>query len=198
MNPHFSSLLRRLVLASLGLLLIQSARPAAAESVVTHWNEATLQAVRETRPGPPMVARALAIVHTCAYDAWAAYDKKAVGTRFGAEARRRAAERTAANKEKAVSFAAYRALVDLFPQPDQVAAFSAHMRQLGYDPDDASTDPTTPAGIGNRCANAVLTFRHADGSNQLGDLHPGRYSDYTGYVAVNDPDRVNDPSRWQP
>ena len=30
-----------------------------------------------------MVSRALAILHTCAYDAWAAYDRDAVGTRLG-------------------------------------------------------------------------------------------------------------------
>src|SRR5258708_32490438 len=61
-----------------------------------------------------MVARALAIVHTCIYDAWAAYDKRAVGTRFGDELRRPKRERTLANKNEAISFAAYRALADLF------------------------------------------------------------------------------------
>jgi hypothetical protein len=30
-----------------------------------------------------MVARALFIVHNCMYDAWAAYDRTAVGTVFG-------------------------------------------------------------------------------------------------------------------
>jgi len=44
----------------------------------------------------------------------------------------------------------------------------------------------------------VIAFRHHDGANQLGDLHPGAYSDYTGYVPVNDPDHINDPNRWQP
>jgi len=44
----------------------------------------------------------------------------------------------------------------------------------------------------------VIAFRHVDGANQLGDLHPGAYSDYTGYVPVNDPDHINDPNRWQP
>jgi hypothetical protein len=36
------------------------------------------------------------------------------------------------------------------------------------------------------CA-AVLAFRHGNGSNQFGDLHPGAYSDWTGYVSVNPP-----------
>jgi hypothetical protein len=48
------------------------------------------------------------------------------------------------------------------------------------------------------CA-AVLTFRHADRSNQLGDINGGAaYSDYTGYVPVNTPTQLNDPNRWQP
>ena len=61
------------------------------------------QAVRNSTMGPPMVARALAIVHTCIYDAWAAYDNKAVGSQFGGRLRRPRRERTIANKNKAVS-----------------------------------------------------------------------------------------------
>jgi len=56
-----------------------------------------------------MVARALAIVHTCIYDAWAAYDNRAIGTRLGGALRRPPQEHTRANKETAISFAAYRA-----------------------------------------------------------------------------------------
>jgi hypothetical protein len=63
--------------------------------------------VRNAKLGPPMVARALAIAHTCIYDAWAAYDNKAVGTRLGGSLRRPAKERTLANTNQAISFAAY-------------------------------------------------------------------------------------------
>jgi len=34
-------------------------------TIVVHWNSAELQAIRDTHLGPPMTARALAIVHTC-------------------------------------------------------------------------------------------------------------------------------------
>jgi hypothetical protein len=64
------------------------------------WNNAALQGDRDSSFGPPMVARALAIVHTCMDDAWAAYDAKAVGTQLGAMLRRPASERTVANKQK--------------------------------------------------------------------------------------------------
>ena len=86
---------------------------ASGDSVVLLWNEAALQGVRDSKLGPPMVARALAIVHTCVFDAWAAYDHRAVGTRFGAVLRRPPRERTLANINAAISFAAYRAAVDL-------------------------------------------------------------------------------------
>jgi hypothetical protein len=162
------------------------------------WNQTSLEAVSNGTLGPPMVARALAIVHTAMYDAWAAYDEVADGTRLGASLRRPSAEHTLANKNEAVSFAAYRALVDLFPA--QIARFDARMTALGLDPANTTQDATTSAGIGNLAAAAVLSFRHQDGSNQLGTLGPtGQpYSDYTGFVPVNTPDAITDPNRWQP
>ena len=111
-----------------------------------------------------------------------------------------AAERTVANKNKAVSFAAYAALVDLFPARQSI--YAGHMvNDLNYDPTDASTDPTTPEGVGNLAAQVVLDYRHQDGANQLGDLNGGApYSDYTGYTPTpkNTWDKVGDPDRWQP
>ena len=163
----------------------------AADTIVVTWNEATLQAIRDTHPGPPIVARMLAITHTCMYDAWAAYDSVAVGTRLGGTLRQPMAERTIPNKKKAMSFAAYRALVDLFPT--EQAKFNIVMGQLGYDPTDTSTDPSTASGVGNVACKAVLDFRHNDGSNQLGNLHTGPYSDYTNYAPV-----IGDPNHWQP
>jgi Domain of unknown function (DUF6851) len=86
---------------------------ASAQTAVVRWDAAAVQGVRDATPGPPMVARALAIVHTCMFDAWAAFDRKAIGTQLGGSLRRPAAERTEANKQKAISYAAYRALLDL-------------------------------------------------------------------------------------
>src|SRR5919199_1319152 len=82
---------------------------------VLRWDRALLAAIRETRAGPTVAARALAVLHTCMYDAWAAYDPVAVGTRLGGSLRRPPEERTAEAEVEAVSRAAYRALVDLFP-----------------------------------------------------------------------------------
>jgi hypothetical protein len=172
------------------------------DSIVMRWNQAALQGVRESKLGPPMVSRALAIVQTAAYDAWAAYDRDAVGTRLGGTLRRPPAERTRANKEEAISVAAYRAAVDLLPG-SAATVFDPLMADLGFDPSDSSTDASRPAGVGNLAAHALLEFRHADGANQLGN-----YADYTGYVSPNapldlvsggfDPTTVRDPNAWQP
>src|SRR5260370_28552595 len=129
----------------------------ASDNVVLSWNAAALQGVRDSRIGPPMVARALAIVHTCVFDAWAAYDKRAIGTRLGDRLRRPTRERTLANKNEAISFAAYRALVDLFAV-DKATVFDPLMIRSGYDPKTLTTDPSTPAGIGNVACAAVLAF----------------------------------------
>ena len=53
------------------------------DNAVLVWGEACLQTIRDLRHGPPMTGRTLAIVHTAMYDAWAAYDPVAVGTRLG-------------------------------------------------------------------------------------------------------------------
>jgi hypothetical protein len=186
------------------------ARAPRTENVVVQWNEALLQAVRDSKLGPPMVARALAIAHTCAYDAWAAYDRIAVGTRLGGTLRRPARERRYENKVEALSHAAYRAAVDLFPG-SRTTVFDPLMASIGLDPDNASRDTAEPAGIGNLAAEAVLAFRHSDGANQLGDKPGGKqgvpYSDYTGYRPANvamdtraalDLSTVHDVNRWQP
>jgi len=174
-----------------------------AQNVAIQWNSAAIQGIRDAKSGAPMVARALAVVHTCMYDAWAAYDERAVGTQLAGALRRPASERTLANKQQAISYAAYRALVDVLPV-DTKSVYRPLMQQLGYDPDDASTDIETPTGIGNVACAAVLEFRHHDKSNQLGDLAQGAYSDWSGYAAANTPSPVPvrttlaDPNRWQP
>ena len=57
------------------------------DEIVLQWNEVALEAIRRSALGPPIVARALAILHTCMYDAWAAYDRVASGTQLGVSLR---------------------------------------------------------------------------------------------------------------
>jgi hypothetical protein len=186
--------------------LTYSAETRPPTNAALHWNSAALQGVRDAKLAPPVAARALAIVHTCMYDAWAAYDEHAVGTQLAGALRRPASDRTLANKEQAISYAAYRALVDVFPV-DTNSVYIPLMKQLGYDPNDNSTDIETPTGVGNVACAAVLEYRHHDKSNQLGDLAQGPYSDWTNYRPVNPPGTVParafftkplNPEHWQP
>ena len=172
-------------------------------SIAYTWVNIVLEATardidRVHAPRPTIISRQMAVPLTAMYDAWAAYDARAVGTRLGAKLRRPAAERTAANQARAMSYAIYRALLGIFG--DDRPWLDEQMRRLGYDPDDTSTDTATPQGIGNVAAAAVLRFRRHDGANQLGD-EPGSngtpYSDFTFYEPRNPIDRIRDPDRWQ-
>ena len=171
------------------------------DNVALSWNRAALEAVRQIRMGPPIVARALHVLHAAMYDAWAAHDDLAFGSRLGDRLRRPPAERTQEAKREAASFAAHRALVDLFPS--EATAFAKLMDELGYDPDAVGPEGS-PSAVGVQAARAVLAFRHGDGANQLGDLGPeprgpaGAYQDWTGYRPVNPLGRLLDPNRWQP
>jgi hypothetical protein len=151
------------------------------------WDKAALQAISTVGMGPTPASRALAITHTCMYDAWATYDAVAVPTRPNGIARQAAYQ----DASMAVSYAAYRALLNLFPS--QASVFTAQMTAYGYDPNNTSTDTTTQVGVGNVAAQAVLAYRANDGSNQAHG-----YADTSGYVPVNTPDQIIDPTRWQP
>jgi hypothetical protein len=94
-------------------------------------------------------------------------------------------------QDKAVSFAAYTALMDLFPAPARQAVFTDRMQSL-YGEAFAS-DTSAPAMVGFTAAQAVLDFRHTDGSNQANG-----YADTSGYVPVNSWDQVREPDHWQP
>ena len=71
------------LLIGLALLLTAIEPAVAIDNVVLQWNEATLDAIRNTKSAPPIAARAFAITHTAMFDAWAAYDPVAKGTRLG-------------------------------------------------------------------------------------------------------------------
>jgi hypothetical protein len=120
--------------------------PSPNDDVLLRWDQETLNVIRLARSAPAVAARALAIVHTATYDAWAPYDGVAVDTQGRLRAqpslRRPAAERTLNYKSMAISYAAYRALLDLFP--GQASNFAKFMADLGYDPNDGSTNAALP------------------------------------------------------
>ena len=117
-------------------------------ATVPVWNALALRTTVATQP-----ARALALVHTCMYNAWAAYDGNARQTVHGVAVRLPRAERDATSKAAAMSHAAWHVLAGLCPDA----------RMDGPDLDPATdTGPFTPAGIGRTQAAAVLDVRHRD------------------------------------
>ena len=141
------------------------------------------------KTGPTINARALAVVHTAMYDAWAAYDATAVGTRLGGSPRRPPAERTDAYKSQAVSYAAYRPAQ---PVPGPLGRLPGPAPGHGLRPRRRHHRP----GLAHRGRQPGrrrrARLRATDGSNQANG-----YADTIGYVPVNTPDQVNDLFRWQ-
>ena len=127
----------------------------ATDNAILRWDERLL----ETDPGEPQItgptvtARAIGILHTATYDAWAAYDATAVDTRQRLRTDAGPAppgpERTTENKSKAISYAAYRVLLNLFPSRRQHLQRLHERQPAAIDPTDTSIDPATPQGIGN-------------------------------------------------
>ncbi|HET8798628.1 MAG TPA: vanadium-dependent haloperoxidase [Thermoanaerobaculia bacterium] len=174
-------------------------KPTAAYQWLEISLEATAREVDRVGARPTIISRTLAIALTAMYDAWAAYDDRAIGTRLGDALRRPPEERTQRNREIAIAYATHRALVDVYPEDK--AWLDEQLRKHGLDPNDTTTDLTRPQGVGNVAAKAVCDFRHHDGANQLGDevgSNGKPYSDYTFYSPKNPNDKVLDPDRWQP
>jgi hypothetical protein len=64
------------------------------------------------------------------------------------------------------------------------------MVEFGLDPDDNSLDPTTPVGIGNLAAKAVIerqTWRWINEDGKLSHGEAKRYADYTEYKPLIPP-----------
>jgi hypothetical protein len=177
-------------------------------SVVVQWNEAALAAIRSGPPRPTVISRSMFMLHAAMYDAWAMYDATAVSLVIDPALRRPRAEHTPANKEAAVSQAAYQMLTRLFPIYEaKTRAFSRLMEQLGHQV-VTLRDPQTPAGIGVIAARELLAAREADGSNAAQNfadvtsaVYPILYAPVNSAVpeATNAPtaDGFN-PNHWQP
>jgi hypothetical protein len=197
--------------------------PRSTDNVILKWDEQFLSAIRAypAATGPTITARALAVLHTATYDAWAAYDPTANPTRSDGPVQQASGSNTLTNKEAAISYAAARVLNDLFPVPSACPGpnpptpfcpIPASATSPGYKApntfltDDLHypvnttvlADPTdthaNPAEVGNLAAQAVLDFRHNDGSNQP------TYSDTTSppYAPVKDWWEPTVEGHWQP
>ena len=181
------------------MLAIDWYQPKSDYSIARNWNERILEGIRMDTPHPPGQARNLFSFSVCMYDAWAAFDTNAVG--FVYREKHTAADVAAARRE-AISYAMYRMMLERHAfsrtATNQAEANPKFMAALGYDPSNASRDPSTPAGIGNRIYDAVSAYFLEDGSRQTAGTPfptanpPVAYPDYPvghprRYAFVNPP-----------
>ena len=179
-----------------------SSEPLAPHNIAYKWGkyvlEGTANDTERFSPRPTITSRILGLIFTSIFDAWTRYDDTAIPVYMSGVERRPAEERILKNKEEAISYAAYRAMLEYYFADSTL--WRQRMTELGYDPDNNSLDPSTPAGIGNLAAKMVIDARMGDGSNQYGKINNSGlpYNDYSGYAPVNSPDENVDIIRWQP
>ena len=196
-------------------VIITSTISFAQQSVARQWNEVMLAAIREDLARPPVQSRNLFHVCIGMYDAWAAYDAvattyllgKTIGSIYypftGVTV---APANVAAARNKAISYAAYRILMQRFSgspnAASSIARFDNLMINLGYDVNYTTINYTNnnPADLGNYIAQKVIDMGFADGARQAQNYG------YLNYLPVNSPldistsgnPTMTDPNRWQP
>ncbi len=178
-------------------------QPTGENNIAYKWGkialEATANDTEKFNPRPTITSRFLALIFVSTFDAWSRYDSHAIPVYLKEVERRPESEQTLSNKEIAISYAAYRSMSEYYYSDKEL--FKNFMLELGLDPNNESLDPSTPEGIGNLAAKAVIEARRGDGANQYAEEQGSQgtpYFDYTGYEPINPVDINNDPNRWQP
>ncbi|HEY3126816.1 MAG TPA: hypothetical protein VGK07_07130, partial [Candidatus Limnocylindria bacterium] len=169
-------------------------------SVARRWDEALLDAIRRALPNPPVHARNLFHVSVAMWDAWAAYDPTASGYLFKAKLH---AGDTAAARNEAISYAAYRVLTARFIKAvgadKSLSEFDDLMDALCFPISTTATDGDSPAAVGNRIAKMLLDYAKTDGSNETNGYADPEYRPVNPPLVVAKPGiTLVDPNRWQP
>jgi len=151
------------------------------DNVVVRWDAAALQAFAIPH-GPPMVARALALAHTCNVRRLGSVRQEERWPRgWGANCGDPRQNAHCQTRMKRSAFAAYRALW-IFLRSTRLR-LDPLMASLGYDPNNLTINTDTPGGDWNvACAAArVSTWRRFKPARRSA---PRAYSDWTGYLSV--------------
>jgi hypothetical protein len=174
----------------------------AEHSVARIWDEAILDAIRRDLPRPTVHARNLFHMSAGMWDAWAAYDPVASGY-FVDE--HQTADDIRAAREEAISYAAYRILSERYGTENAVGSeeditqFDETLASLCYDKDVTTTVGDSPAALGNRIADTIISFGLTDGSNEQENYAAPDYKPVNDPLIVSEPGAtMNDPDRWQP
>jgi len=182
---------------------IEIVEPKGVENIAYKWGYMALTAqandTEKFKPRPTVTSRYLGLIFVSVFDAWSRYDEKANPVYLEGVNRTPSKQHTLSNKEIAISYAALGTLNEYYYSDKPL--FAKFMTELGLDPMNKSLDPSTPEGIGNLAAKAVIEARKGDGSNQYGEEAGSNgkpYFNYVGYEPVNSADKNVDPNRWQP
>ena len=168
--------------------------------IIPVGSEITLRDVSPNASDPSLLLRITALSSNAWFDAIAPYHPTARGV-YSDIPNRPESERTDKNRNIAMLYASFHVYNSLMPQGKLV--WRDMLTDAGLDPDDQSSDLSSPIGIGNTAGRAIVEARENDGMNQLGNEGDCRggcqpYEDYTHYVPVNTAYELIDPSRWQP
>lgn len=173
------------------------------DNIAYKWGQialiATANNTEKFKPRPTITSRILGLTFVAVFDAWSRYDTKSTPVYLQKVGRRPKNEQTLKNKEIAISYAAFSALSEYYFSDKEL--FENYMKELGLDPLNKSLDATTPVGIGNLAALAVIEARKKDGSNQDGEEVGSNgisYFNYINYKPINSPDENVDINHWQP
>ncbi len=150
-------------------------------------------------PAPTVHARNLYHTSAAMFDAWASYDKDAVGV-FVSE--KHSARNVDDARNEAISYAAYRVLearyLDSVGATTTIPALDALMGELCYPIDVTETVGDDPAALGNRIAKSIIEAGLADGSNEA-EGYAAEYQPVNEPLVVRESGTVMiDPNRWQP
>ena len=178
------------------------ADPPSEPSVARRWNDLLLESIRNDRARPVVHARNLFHISAAMWDAWAVFADGP--TPWLVDDETVPAKDTAAAREQAISYAAYRMLRHRFvdsPGFDEMSPrYDALMADLGLDPSFAETDGDDPRAVGNRIAGDYVDFGVFDGSNEFADYANQWYEPVNEPLVPPEPgtNGIEFPQRWQP
>ncbi|MEK7795088.1 MAG: vanadium-dependent haloperoxidase [Candidatus Hydrogenedentota bacterium] len=161
----------------------------ATENIAQEWNALLRDAIAAAGQGPTIESRTMFHASAAMYEAWAAYDPIATGYFTGSRLKRRANERTLANRAEAISHAVYGISKHRFGDSAKgtqlAAAFDAivaKMQRHDYLDPSGEPNPSNAQRLGSLIAEIVLDYAANDDSNE-----ENGYADTFGYVSLNTP-----------
>jgi hypothetical protein len=196
----FILMIMNLASLSRAATLDSSISNAVLQVIIPIGSEVVIDDISPNASDPSLLLRITAMSSNAWFDAIAPYHPTARGV-YTNIANRPSSERTDENRNIAMLYASFHVYNSLMPH--RLNKWKNMLRDVGLDPEDTSTNASSPVGIGNLVGKAIVGARENDGMNQLGNeggclYNCQPYADYTGYKPKNTAYKLRRPSRWQP